>query len=63
MLMAYGVFGVKLSAIVMGPICIFTSFHVVFEMVYTYRPTFCLFFLYLFPFLLVQRRGNCSTWL
>lgn len=35
MLMAYGVFGVKLSAVVMGLICIFTCFHVAFEIAYT----------------------------
>lgn len=51
MLMAYGVFGVKLSAVVMGLICIFTCFHVAFEIAYTANGATLSFFFYRLPFL------------
>lgn len=52
--MAYEVFGVKLSAIVMGLICIFTCFHVAFEIAYIANgATLSFFFSTAFPFYLI----------
>lgn len=53
--MAYEVFGVKLSAIVMGLICIFTCFHVAFEIAYIANGATLSFFFFstAFPFYLI----------
>lgn len=52
-LMAYEVFGVKLSAIVMGLICIFTCFHVAFEIAYIANGATLSFFFFLPPSLFI----------
>lgn len=51
--MAYEVFGVKLSAIVMGLICIFTCFHVAFEIAYIANGATLSFFFFLPPSLFI----------